>query len=254
MGAGKRLIGEEKLEKAITTVEKQNNIKIWETLSVVILGVVATGGVLGLLLAESPLLYPSFGVAVLIILINTFSFEYFVAQNKKGKATYMGAVTVLELLACFKMGESCLLYLIPFSILMVMTASDLETMEVPTWTLLMLPGSSLVAMLFAGGVDIPSRLITMVIAVAILVLVSYKYNWMLGGADIFMVGSFCLLFDYFLILILVILGCLMSIIYAILNMSLNKTSKDEPFAFLPGLTAGLYLGILSEGVLFQLLM
>ena len=246
--------GETPLEKTITAAHKQNSIKIWETLSIVILGVVAISGGLALFMPESPILYPAIGVAAIIILTNAFSFEYFVSQNKKSRAVFMAGITILELLACFKMGEAALYYLIPFSILMIMTASDLETMEVPTWTLLMLPATCLASMIFSPQVDIAARLITMVIAVAILVLVSYKYNWMLGGADIFMVGSFCLLFDYFLILLLVILGSLLGLIYALLNMSLNKTSKDEPFAFLPGLTAGLYLGILSEGILFQLLM
>ena len=130
-------------------------------------------------------------------------------------------------------------------VLSIMTISDIEKMEVPEWSLIVLPACAILNFTFLCIQSKELLYLNIITAAGIylaLKLLGKAYNNMLGGADIIMATCVALNFGIMQTLYMFIIGSGLSIVYMLIYSKIKKTkTTGVPLPFLPGLTVGFLL-------------
>lgn len=190
------------------------------------------------------LILKSFIIATFFIVVNSISYKLLVKNRTLMKTLFVFLLTMAETCVCTYIDVS-LVYQNTVSlcgILSIMTISDIESMEVPEWTLIALPICSILnfgLLCIKTSAFLYGNIIVAAVAFISLSLLGKLYNDMLGGADIFMVASIALVFGLMHTLYMLIIGCAGSIIFMLIYSKIKKTkATGVPLPFLPGLTMG----------------
>lgn len=182
--------------------------------------------------------------AIFFLAINIISYKHFVKQKSFSLLISICLVAILEAATSLYI-DTLWVYQYSFifiGILSIMTISDLQNMEVPTWTLIALPASAIVSFVFLclqSSSILWANIAIAIITWMLLTILALLFNDNLGGADIIMIFCVCLLFGGTHMLYMLIIGSLVSIIGMWVYSKIKKTQfTGTPLPFLPGLTLG----------------